>query len=285
PKAFKRRRQLLANQRLTFVRAGAQGHQKTRMVIRDGQWIASFTVRQAQIALEVHLPQLVGFRHFKARMGPMFLTSPRIQLPMPSQDFGDGALRRDVRVATVGQPPFQFPPTPGRMSSPRFQHPLLHRLARAPWTVQRSPRLFHQSCWPLPLIALQPFVARLAADPIRPTQRAHVRPCRLRLANKFFFQSHHTHFLPGHRPLSSPELFDPLTLPESVTHVSEPSVTYLPSLYTLSKMVEGRTGQENGRSSPYPPTPFPRKEGKGSPHHGLSPAVLYALESKMERGE
>src|SRR4051812_44496223 len=87
---------------MPLVIAGKNSNGIARMIIENGQRMAVALIG-FEVALEVHLPEFVGLRTFKALAGSMlggFLGRDQL---MAMQNAGDGAGRRDIFNALVAQ--------------------------------------------------------------------------------------------------------------------------------------------------------------------------------------
>ena len=183
-----------------FVGAGLQADREARMVVEQGQRVAARPA-DGEMALEVHLPKIVGGGVLEADKRAMRGRMPAVQPAVAAQDRGDRARARHLRGAQIQQPPAQLAPAPGRMRVAQRQHMRLHRLGRTARRTVGAARAVMQPGPPLSPMARQPLVTRRRADteaPAQPTQMAAFRP---RQQHKLLTQIHGGHLLPRHGSL------------------------------------------------------------------------------------
>src|SRR5204863_7429238 len=83
----------------------------TRMVIDHGERMAA-PARRGEVALEVHLPELVGVLALEPLKRAWMLCRPQIELAMPAQNLRDRARRRHNLRAIALHDTGDLPPAP-----------------------------------------------------------------------------------------------------------------------------------------------------------------------------
>src|SRR4029077_20752479 len=99
PEALEGFVQMTAHSLRSLVGAGRQAEREAGVIVEHGQRMAA-SGRYGEVALVVHLPQIVGRGPLEALEGPALLALAPIQPAMPAQDLGD---RRDGRHLGVSQ--------------------------------------------------------------------------------------------------------------------------------------------------------------------------------------
>src|ERR1700686_5662776 len=101
------------------------------MVVDHGQRIAAPAPR-AEVALEVHLPQLVGLGALEALAGTGMLARALLELAVPPQNLRDRARRRHNHLSGALQHSGNLAPAPGIVAVlPNAQNLRFHRSGRA----------------------------------------------------------------------------------------------------------------------------------------------------------
>ena len=167
------------------------------MIVEHGQRMAA-SGRYGEVALIVHLPQIVGRGPLEALEGPALLALAPIQPAMPAQDLGDRRDGRHLGVSQGRQAEGDLASTPCRMRTADRQDSGLDGAGRAPGRAMRSARAIGQTRAAFAGIPGQPLVGRRRADPIAPAQLAQVRSLLASQANKLFAQRHDRHLRPRH---------------------------------------------------------------------------------------
>src|SRR5262245_3830154 len=194
--APKRLSQLLLNRFPLFIPAGLQHQRIARVIIQHCQRVAAPSGRQAEVSLEIHLPQFVRALSLETLER---MTCPHIRQQSPTtQDLRDRARGRNLLCPAVLQPTTQFSASPRRMFCPQLHHLLLHRCARSIRTRLRPTRLICQSRNTLFSIAPQPLVRRLPRHPKATAQLRHVRSCSQSQFHQLPTRFQHRLHLPGH---------------------------------------------------------------------------------------
>jgi len=134
------------------------------VIVEHRQRMAA-ALAEPEVALEVHLPQGIGFAALEALERPAGSALGRIEPAMAAQDPGHRRGCRHTFHTQVPQPPRDLAATPGRMRRTHFQHPHLHLAARPQRTVMRPPRTIRQARRTQRRMAPQQAMARVPADP------------------------------------------------------------------------------------------------------------------------
>ena len=170
--------------------------------------------RSSDMALEVHLPQVVGLVVLEAFVGLVLGALRRLDKSVSSQDGRDGALGWHAVASSAFEHPGQHMASLGGMLPTKVYDELLDLLSGA---VRRLMGTLGQVMQTLvsPLqVAPQPLVAGLAADPNALTQLTHADTFGLGQGNELFALRHDGFHLPWHG--HSPEQ---ASMPNGVTHV------------------------------------------------------------------
>ncbi len=157
-----------------LVAARAQFQRITRMVVEDGQRMAA-SLAKREMALEIHLPQIVRPGVLEADMVPRLPGARAVQRAVASQDRGDRGGRRNIRHVPHLQDAPDLAATPGRILAPHPQHLRLHRFGGPGRAGQRTPRPIGQPAIAVSAKANYPLIPRLRADPETPTKLPLVR--------------------------------------------------------------------------------------------------------------
>src|SRR5215469_3843174 len=136
------------------------------MLIQNRQWMAT-PGKRCEMALEVHLPKLVGGFMLKALPGRCCLALHRLNAAMSVQNMSDGAGGHPHLLVSC-QYMRNFAPSPGRAFLAQGQHGFLQGRRALPRTVPWTTRAVMKR-FPVALALFrtrQPLVARLAANSI-----------------------------------------------------------------------------------------------------------------------
>jgi hypothetical protein len=91
------------------------------VVVQHRQWVAAAPAGEAEVALEVHLPEVVGAGALEAAAVARPAGAGALQQPVAAQDGGDGAGGRDVGVPLGHEAGAELAPAPGGvLGAPRF---------------------------------------------------------------------------------------------------------------------------------------------------------------------
>src|SRR5229473_313135 len=130
-----------------------------RMVVNHRQWMTAST-SSGEVALEIHLPELVGVLAFEALIALRMLARPLLQLAMPPQNLGDRARRWYNRSAIAHQNVRDLAPTPGIVAvRPNAQNFGFYRRCRSPRAQMRTPRTIGKAGTSFRHITSKPLVA------------------------------------------------------------------------------------------------------------------------------
>src|ERR1700728_2784234 len=180
------------------------------MVVEHGQQMAAGAGEEREVALEVHLPELVGRLMFKALPRALRAGGLRINQPGAAQDAGDSA-RRQLRTAFERQPSRQLASAPTAAHLPaQADHVMLDLWSGAQRRAPRPARAIFQTAWALSRIALKPLVAGLRCDPEAPAKLAPICTFLHRQLHKLLAQRHPGNLPPRH----------PAYLPLEVQHAA-----------------------------------------------------------------
>ena len=128
--AAENRHQALACRLVLFVGAGLEPQCIARMVVKNGERMAA-AVAGREVALEVHLPQIIGFGMLEAPIRSRMLVTSLIKPAMASQDGGDRARCRHFRCPATAEHVGDLASTPGIVAGrPNAQDLRLHRFNR-----------------------------------------------------------------------------------------------------------------------------------------------------------
>src|SRR5262249_2967979 len=97
------RHQLHPNSGVSLVAAGPDRQRIAGMIVDHGQRMAA-AAGYREVALEIHLPQLVGFGALEPLIRPGMLVAPLLEATVTPQDLGDCAQRRHVARAALHHP-------------------------------------------------------------------------------------------------------------------------------------------------------------------------------------
>ena len=192
---------------------------------RTVRGVAAMAAGHGEVALEVHLPQVVRVLMLEALVALGLGARGRLYEPVASEDGVDGALRGHGGVAPVAEHPGNHVGALGGTLQPQLHHRLLHFMGGA---VRRAARTLGQVLQGLvsPLqVSTQPLVAGLAADAEATTQLANVGPVHPGQGHELFTLGHDGVFPPRHG-LPPRQVFHALScnpsLRTGVTHVPGP---------------------------------------------------------------
>ena len=167
------------------------------MVIENGERMTA-PVADREVALEVHLPQLVGLIALEALIGSGMLVSALLKLAVAAHDRGDGAQCR-YGVHGAAQHMSDLAAAPGIVVlRANAQHFCFHRQWRARRARMRPAPLVGESSTAFRPTAPEPFVARLSADPEAPAQLTSVRSPSHRQPHKLLPLVHDRQLPPWH---------------------------------------------------------------------------------------
>ena len=155
-----------------FIGTGLQTQGKPGTVIQDGQGVTAAGA-DGEMAFEIHLPQGIGRGVFEALPGLGGGSGGR-EAPVSAQNGGNGARRRDRRIAQRLQAGVQLPAAPRRMRRAEVQNRVFQGGVGALGHLLRPPRPGLQPRLALGRIPGQPFIPGLGADGERATQGADV---------------------------------------------------------------------------------------------------------------
>src|ERR1700730_5658329 len=181
----------------TLVGAGLKHQREARMVVEHGQRMAAGAIEEGEVALEVHLPQLVGYRSLKALKGTRRRRS-LIEQTMAAQDTADSA-RREFGAALEDQPSGHLASAPTAKHPASYSEHMLFEVRRgehrAAW---RPPRVILETAAAFQGVTLQPLVAGLRRDPEPPAELAPISALLHRQLHKLLAQQHPGNLPPRH---------------------------------------------------------------------------------------
>src|SRR5437762_8411307 len=190
--------QLLADSAVLLIGTGRKSQRIARMVVKHGERMTA-AAADRKVALEIHLPQIIGCGPLEAPMRAGVFGAALLKLAVPAQDRRDRACRRHLAHAAVLQNLADLAAAPGVVAlTPDAQHLRFHRLRRALGARMRPARLVAKSRAAVRPIPGKPFVTRLAADPEPPAQLAQVRSLSQRQSHKLFPLLHDRQLPPWH---------------------------------------------------------------------------------------
>src|SRR5579871_6205000 len=194
--ATERRLEMSAHRRALFVGAGSQAQREARVIVQHRQRMAGHAVLQRTMALEVHLPKLIGCLLFESREGLSSCWRRLRDAIVPAQDLVNRRYSRNsVPVALEAMR--DLPRSPGRMGIAQCDNPLLNASRGTLRAVMGSPRPVRQRRIAR-LVPLDPLVGRLGTDPKPPAQLPPVRSLLFRKHYKFSSLIHDRHLSPRH---------------------------------------------------------------------------------------
>ncbi len=200
-----------------LVGAGGEAERVARMVVEHGQWMAA-PGRGREMALEVHLPQLVRTVALEPAPRRVAGRRGRVQLVVAAQDLGDGTGARHRSMTEVVEPAPDLAPAPRLIAcGAHREHRRLDRRRDTRRARPRTSRAVGQTIPPFRRVPPEPLVAGLSADPEATAQLAPVRPIAHRQTHELLSQFHHRSLPPDHDPI----LLQPAKDWKSVNHVSE----------------------------------------------------------------
>jgi hypothetical protein len=169
---------MLARASILLVITGLRAQRVARMVVDHGERMAA-PARQREVALEIHLPELVGFGAFEPLPGAGMFAGVLLQLAVPAQDLGNRARRRHRGGAFTRHHMRDLAPAPGVVALvSNNQHPGFNRRHRPRRAAMWPARAVSKALAPLLQIAPQPFVAVAARDAKPPAQLAQIHRWR-----------------------------------------------------------------------------------------------------------
>ena len=189
--------------------------------------MAAAAASHGDMALEVHLPQVVGLVVLKALVGYVLGALGRLDETVSSENGRDGALGGHVVVASVLEHPGEHMTSLGGIHAAEVDDDLLHLPPGAVRGPMGTLRHVIQTLLSPFAVSSQPLVAGLTADPNTQTQLTHVHLFRLGQCNELLTLRHDGFHLPWHG-LSPEHVFH--------AHRCNPCprtcVTYVPGLYS-----------------------------------------------------
>src|SRR4051794_18908098 len=177
-----------------LIGTGLQAQIIARMIVHHRQRMALRFVAEPDPALEVHLPQLVRFRHLEA-LACRRAAQWRLDTMRPAQDLMHRGDRRRVDVLAL-QAACNLAGSPGRMGIADRNNPLLDRAFRLPRARTRTPGLVRNLLIGLP--TRQPFVPRLRMDSEPAAELPPVSPFLHRKPHELPSLFHNRHLAPWH---------------------------------------------------------------------------------------
>src|ERR1700674_289130 len=250
PVTSKHRDQAFARRPILLRAAGLHAQSVTGMVVDHGQRMAA-PAPGGKIALEIHLPELVGLRALKTLIRTGMLGPPLLQLAVPAQNLGDRARRRNNLLAVALQHLGDLAPAPRVVARLPNAHNLgFHRIGCAQRAAMRPTRAIDKPAPPFRRIALKPLVAFGATDAEPSAQFPLVRSRPQRKPHEILPLIHDRQLPQRHRvpPVRRNQA-------ERVAPMSPNAVPHVPSPYRSGG--EGWGGGRVGRlrANNRPPTP------------------------------
>src|SRR5438552_7478268 len=169
-----------------LIRTSFQSDRIARVIVKHGQRMQS-ALPHRYVALEVHLPQIIGPGMLKAHEVLLAAAEAADREAMPTQDGGDGRWRRRDKAGTP-QHRGDLAPTPGGMFAANGKNRRLDLRIRLDRRAMRPARMLRQ-----PLIAVlakppQPLITRSQAHAEASAQFRHVHPSTHRQSHKLSLQ-------------------------------------------------------------------------------------------------
>ena len=175
-----------------LVTACSDSQGEPGMVVQDRQGVAPSTFGDGNMALEVHLPQLVGLGVLESLIGLVLGALGRIDKSVAPQYRRDSALGGHTIVSSVFEHLCQHVRSLSRMLSSKDLFRVFPGLVRrSMWSPRKANPLSPCSRGPLKSCGFAP------------TQLAHVGPFRQGHSNQFLASRHDRSHLPWH--VSSPK--------------------------------------------------------------------------------
>jgi hypothetical protein len=140
---------------------------------------------ERHMALEIHLPEVIGDRMLEAPPGAVLGAPGGVQPPVAAQDRRDRARARHPVMAQGQKPRVQLASAPGRMLISQGQHRMLHDRRRSSGRRLGPTRPIPKPLTALDSTALQPLVPGLRTDPETPAERANIRSFLTGQLNEF----------------------------------------------------------------------------------------------------
>ena len=178
--------------------AGRYDNGEARMVVQHGQRVQPRAIGHRNMALEVHLPQVVGAPTSKR----MKRLAAAAELPEPGAAAAHNVRHRRGRgrgKTLLLQSLADLAPAPGRMRLAHLQNRRFNRAGAAARTVMRPARKLGKPGLALFLEPPQQLVGKRAPDPVPPAKSAHIRPLQQRFPHKLKPQRHPALLLERHR--------------------------------------------------------------------------------------
>src|SRR5438874_6650594 len=223
--------QALAGSHVLLVAAGLKPQGIARMVVENGERMTA-AAADREMALEVHLPQIVGLIALEALVRSRMFAAVLLELAIAAQDGGDGARHR--RRCQAGAQHFgDLAAAPGIVAlSPDAQHFRFHRRRRPLRARMRPARAIAKPGAAFLSIAGKPLIAFVPADPEAPAQLTAIGSSHQCQPHKFFPLVHDRQLLPWH--CEYPLFRGSQSASERVSPMSPNAVTYVLGLYTRS---------------------------------------------------
>ena len=112
-----------------FIAASPQAQGIARVIIQNRQGMAPLPIAQAEVAFEVHLPELIRGCLLKPLPGSMLSRDRRVNASLPPQNLVNRTRCRNPFQTQGLQAGFDLPGPPGWMAIPQTDNPLFHRSA------------------------------------------------------------------------------------------------------------------------------------------------------------
>ena len=195
-----------------LVGAGLKPNRKAGVVVYDRKRVAALSVNEGKVALEVHLPKLVGRLFLEALKRPvalLVLCLVGIEKPVALSDrlAGRGGRNRlglegpPVGVGLLAETCSNLATAPCRMPLAHLADRLGDRLGSLVRRVFRTARLLFEPLAALLAVATEPLVAGFSADVEPAAKGAHVGLFLVGKLYEFEFEGHLRSVVPGHGDL------------------------------------------------------------------------------------
>ena len=148
---------------LTWARP--QTESVAAMIVEDGQRMAALSISQGEVALEIHLPELIGSGSLEALPRLGMAARARFDQAPAHEDLMGRADRGQTSMTRIDQTSEQFASTPGGMLAAELQQRLLLVWAELGWAAVRAFGLIDQSGLAALGESPEPLVAALATQP------------------------------------------------------------------------------------------------------------------------
>src|SRR5262245_5116618 len=204
PVAAEGRREVPTHSLALLIGAGGEHDVEAGVIVKHRERMAAAAAIHRDVALVVCLPKIIGVRPLEALPRPGMRCRRFRQPIISTQDLGDGARRRDARLAFPLERPLNRAPTPDIVAAlAKHKHFGFHLKRCSPRAGLRPARVIAQALQTFSPIALQPLVGGRRTDPVTTAELPNVRAVLLRKRDELPPPAHcgylaewHPHTLP-----------------------------------------------------------------------------------------